>query len=450
MVQQHSKAPDRQHGLQNPIPMLRDGGGQKIRSAGLLARRSLFLVMRLLAVLVVLTATLPIGTTRTTEAASALAVQLDGSAYAFRYVLGSSSDFVVLIRYRLVPLSQDNYQDTASSVTVDGSGNADLFRVTNRVYQNSYTVQADGTTDVTSKCTILSDYVTVKCTSTGLGAGSHSFQTTYRSGWSAYDSPDVLFRLLDSSTIKKERNVPSMGYRLVAFYLNASQWTSSGMTWGAGTVTVKLQASPTLWISPSSSTATVIWDTAANNTETKNNLQTRLRAMLLAIEQDDPTVAQGALVQATGITNAGATIAQDAFAQITQAIPSAFQTANYNTFPSLTPAPQAYATQIESDAASSGLGDAWSGIGNQFGGINGKAIGMLAFGLAAVGLALFVLSWTSTGPGPAVGLAMMTAWSVLVFGWMLNAVPGIAVALPAALLGAAGLIWLIGRKVLQG
>lgn len=220
---------------------------------------------------------------------------------------------------------------------------------------------------------------------------------------------------------------------------------TGGIIWNDSSVSISLSASPSLWSVPSSQSTAPEWRSTETQAATDSQLQTDLRAMLRSIEVSDPTVDGGDYVTPTGISDAGQVVAQNAFSRIREAVPLAFSTTRFNPFSDHKTQSSSYADQVDADAAAESIGQTIGGFGGELTGITSGTTGG---GLLFLAIALFAAVFTiaNTKP-PAVGLAVLFAWLVIVMGWLLGGVPNAWAGITGALLAGYGLLWLVMTKV---
>jgi hypothetical protein len=289
-------------------------------------------------------------------AASPLTFQV-ATPQMFRHVL-ELDDWLLLTPVYLIPTTQAGFVDSPFAVNTTGGALDDPIVLTNRVVvtgaASDFAVVADGTTTITSSCTLAGDGQTMDCAGTGLGNGAHTLAVTYRSGWNAYDEDSVLFQLRDVAAVKATGTSGMGGCGLVGIYLTKAQVTASLMAWAGGTVNLRAIASPTLWATPYSITKTVFtWHSDLTMAATQTTLAASLTTMLRNIESNSSCdVDKGTYVATTGITPAGAVIALEGFSQIVNAVPNAFQQSLQ--YPQTAVTPQAFSQAANIDTAAAG------------------------------------------------------------------------------------------------
>jgi len=386
------------------------------------------------AILAALLLALPVMQARPAQAAAPLNFILHNGE-AFRHVL-ELGDWLVLARTSLIPTTQTAFADTFS-VTTTGGDFDDPVTLINRVhvtdaFSTDVTVVAGAT--ITAACQLLQDGQTVNCTSTGLADDTYSVTVTYRSGWSAYSAQDVFVRLLDGATIAAENTPGRVGCGLVGIYLTAADVTALGLTWADGGITLSGVASPALWAVPSSDTGTITWQSTSTIAETATTLTTRLKTMLIQIEQDGACgITSGTLNQADFITNEGLIMSLEAFGSFRVAIPEAFASSRINPFPTAITTPTAsLVTAVETQVAATTVYQDVQAIHPIFG-LLLTLIGSVVLGGVA---------WSMTKSSY---LAVMAWYATLMTGWLLFAIPFAIVFLPAAGLAALGFMWLSKR-----
>ncbi len=355
----------------------------------------------------------------------------------FRHVL-DDDDWLVLARFHLVPTSAITFSDSFASVSVTSEAFDDPVTLTNRVIETTgadYTVTADST-DITSYCALEDDLMTIDCAGTGLGDDTYSVVIDYRSGWLAYSGSDALVRLWDDSTLIDEEGTPDTGFMMVGAYLSANDVTDAGISWEGANISLEASASPVLWASPSSQTVTSItWHGTATQAETEVDLTITVRDMLRRLEVSDPDIDTADYVAVNGITEPGAVIATNAWPLIPLAIPESFLTTSFNPFGDYEAADTSLVDTIETDIASTDVAGAWTSLGNLLGGISGHAAGGLVFSILAIVVAGVIVTKVESP-----GIALIAAWSIIMTGWLLGALPAFWVFLPAGLIGGYGLL----------
>lgn len=337
------------------------------------------------------------------EAAPPLSLTLH-QVEIFRHVI-QTNDWLVLAHLDLIPTSQTGWSDTDSISTTDGDFD-DPVTLINKVHitgGTDYTVTAD-TTDITDYCTLNINGVTINCVNTGLANATYTVTVTYRSGWDAYLPENVVVRLLKGSTIVEEDVANGVGYRLTAIYLSAAAVTAAGLSWGGATVGFQAAASPVLWDDASSMTVTnITWWATADLAATQTTLATRLIAMLQLLEQEDPDVETGDYVAPQGITDAGSTIAHNAFSVFGEVIPDAFLTSSTGAFAAPTPRNTSWITTIDTAASATEMTTLFSNISPWFGRVLFLGFAAVAFGVAQAKMGAF-------------GVSMLAFWVVLLLG----------------------------------
>lgn len=354
-----------------------------------------------------------------TTADQALQLALDDNpCYAYRYVVDSSADFLVLCRYELIPLEQSDHTATFTGATVNAGGDVEALVLTNKVIRTATPLSTDlsaiatGPTDITSFCSLGSDLLTLTCTGTGLAPGVTDVTVTYRAGWNAYSSTSAIFSLVDAGgTAVSLRTVPQTGYALVGIYLTAAEYTASGLVWGDGAVLVSLDGNPSLWVSPGTATATLDYDASANHAATVTSLGNRVLIQIHQIEVSQG-VTPGTYQVNSGITPAGQLIAVNAFSLITNVTPLIFQTTQYNPSVGYTPQPKTLVDQIAADAAASSVGQAWHGW-----------YGTVIFFAGSVALGVWLSLMFGQFGAAAAGFSFACGWCLMLLGFLVGAVP---------------------------
>jgi hypothetical protein len=363
-----------------------------------------------------------------------------GRPEIFRHVL-ETGDWLMLSPMLLTPQQQLGVSDTFS-VTIAGGALSDPIYLTNRVLVtgllSDFAVVADGTTTITSACTLGVDAQTMNCTNTGLGNGAHTLVVTYRSGWGAYSGDDVIVRLRKNTTVVAQTLAPAIGCMITGLYLSAADVATAGLSWQGGTVNVKSTASPSVWATPYTVTrADIVWHSDATHADTQNSLTPALRSMLTGLESNPACgVNRGTYVLPTGITLAGGTIAIGGFGRIQQVIPEAFLSSLR--YPQTPPTPQTFSRIEAVDAAAVG-----TSVRTGFGAINPAFNVGFTFVIALIAGGIVFFKWHSTL------FAFLTAWCILLLGKLMFGpdIPTPVVFLPIAIIFGLGLMHLVSDRI---
>jgi len=212
------------------------------------------------------------------------------------------------------------------------------------------------------------DNQTINCTGTGLGDGPYTIEITYRGGWTAYNAQSsVSLRLLDGATSIELRPLFQVGRGLGVIYLTPTEVTAAiaaGLTFSDVNGAVRIEASPLLWSSPTSLSATPSWHATATLVATELILGPELIAKMKQVEQDQG-LALGTYVSNELITAQGAAVVNSGWPFFDEVVPTVFET---NSYSALSEAPDpgtfntGYLTQIINEAADNSLGNMFTGF----------------------------------------------------------------------------------------
>jgi len=221
---------------------------------------------------------------------------------------------------------------------------------------------------------------------------------------------------------------------------------TGGVRWGNASNLARLMGSPTLWAAPSVKTQTPTWRATGSLSATQTQLTTDLRQQLRYLESSDPAVGTGDYVDATGITDAGRTVALAAWGNITSVIPTSFLRSSFNPLTlDLATKTAVMANEVASAAAATNVGQAAGGLGSQLLGTGGAAMGMLLTAIACIAMAVLVI--TRKGE---VGVVVGAIWLVLFGAWLIGWAPQMWFWVATALITGIGFIGLARERLLGG
>ena len=355
---------------------------------------------------------------------------------AFRHVL-ETDDWLFLARVYKTPDTSTGNTDTFTVSTTSGDFD-DPVVFTNRVEVTTavdFTVEANGTTDITSFCTLGQDDQTIDCTGTALADASHSIVVNYRMGWNAYVAGDVLVRAATSTPVIVEAPSAAGTYTLAGLYMTAAQVTASGATWGDSAITLNALASPNLWDTPADVSVAIAWCPSCSDADaTETALTAEIQQYLVELELDDPAVSTGVYVGTSGITLTGFVVAARAFSRIQFAIPQAFSSFEANVFP--TP----FTTSASSAVDAIETARNTTAVYTSFQNIHPSVGGLITFLLSIIVAGWLWVKFKSTE-------ITGTAWvGIIVAGWLIFNVPFQIPFIIGALVIALGFQW-IGKLV---